>query len=191
MFLRIITGSRLVVPSALVFLLLGLAACGSSTSATTSSTSAGAATTANAATAAASSASTPTTAATPTTAMASPAANAASPAAGGTTIMVATDATLGKILTNANGMTLYVFAKDTAGTSACNAGCAANWPPLTATGTPTVSSGVTGTVSVITRADGSSQVAYNGKPLYTYIKDTAPGQTTGQGVGGVWSVATP
>jgi len=186
MFLRRITGSRLVVPTALVFLLLGLAACGSSTSATTSSTSAGAA-----ATAAASSASTPTTAATPTTAMASPAANAASPAAGGTTIMVATDATLGKILTNANGMTLYVFAKDTAGTSACNAGCAANWPPLTATGTPTVSSGVTGTVSVITRADGSSQVAYNGKPLYTYIKDTAPGQTTGQGVGGVWSVATP
>ncbi|HVB63671.1 MAG TPA: hypothetical protein VNE17_03000, partial [Nitrolancea sp.] len=114
MFLRRITGSRLVVPTALVFLLLGLAACGSSTSATTSSTSAGAA-----ATAAASSASTPTTAATPTTAMASPAANAASPAAGGTTIMVATDATLGKILTNANGMTLYVFAKDTAGTSAC------------------------------------------------------------------------
>ena len=105
--------------------------------------------------------------------------------------MVATDATLGKILTDANGMTLYVYAKDTVGSSACTGACATSWPPLTVSGTPTLPSGVTGTVSVMTRADGSTQVTYNGKPLYTFSKDTAPGQTTGQGVGAVWSVATP
>ncbi len=116
---------------------------------------------------------------------------ASSAAGGSAVVMVSTNATLGKILTDAKGMTLYFYAKDTAGTSACTGGCATNWPPLTATGTPTASADATGTLSVITRADGSKQVAYNGKPLYTYIKDTAPGDTTGQGVGGVWTVATP
>ncbi len=114
-----------------------------------------------------------------------------SSATGSTTIMVKTDPKLGKILTNASGMTLYVYAKDTANTSNCTAACAANWPPLTTTGTPTAPTDVTGTLGTITRSDGTKQVTYNGKPLYTFIKDTAPGNTTGQGFGGVWSVATP
>lgn len=116
---------------------------------------------------------------------------AGSPAAGAATFMVATNPALGKILTDANGMTLYFYAKDTAGKSACTGACAGNWPPLTTTGTPVAPAGVTGTVGTIKRDDGSTQVTYNGKPLYTYIKDTAAGDTKGQGVGGVWTVATP
>ena len=105
--------------------------------------------------------------------------------------MVRDDASLGKILTDAKGFTLYYYAKDTDGKSVCNGGCAVNWPPATADGTPTLPDGVTGTLSLITRDDGSKMLAYNGKPLYTYIKDTDPGDTYGQGVGGVWTVATP
>lgn len=105
--------------------------------------------------------------------------------------MVSKDPKLGNILTNAQGFTLYVYSKDSNGTSACTGACAGIWPPLTASGTPTAGSGVTGTLGTITRADGSTQVTYNGKPLYTYVKDTSPGDTTGQGVAGAWSVATP
>ena len=166
---------------------VGLAACGSSSSTPTVSTSGGgSATTATSTTA--STATTPTTEATP---MASPEESGASPVAGNTTVLVRDDATLGKLLTDAKGFTLYYYAKDSDGKSVCNAGCAANWPPATASGTPTLPDGVTGTLSLITRDDGSKQLAYNGKALYTYIKDTDPGDTYGQGVGGVWTVATP
>ncbi|MGA7671596.1 MAG: hypothetical protein WBW04_14305 [Nitrolancea sp.] len=170
---------------------VGLAACGSSSSTPTTSTSGGgSATTATSTTA--STATTPTTEAiTEATPMASPAANEASPVAGSTTVLVRDDATLGKLLTDAKGFTLYFFTKDSDGKSVCNAGCAANWPPATADGTPTLPDGVTGTLSLITRDDGSKQLAYNGKALYTYIKDTDPEDTYGQGVGGVWVVATP
>jgi predicted lipoprotein with Yx(FWY)xxD motif len=98
---------------------------------------------------------------------------------------------LGTVLTGSNGMTLYTFDRDTAGMSNCNGNCAAAWPPLQASGTPTAPAGVGGTLSVITRADGSQQVAYNDQPLYFYAEDHQPGETTGDGVGGVWHVAKP
>jgi len=104
------------------------------------------------------------------------------------------DTTLGKVLTDASGMTLYAFKNDTAGSgkSACNGGCATNWPPLTiASGTPGKADELTGDLTVITRDDGSKQVAYQGMPLYRYAPDKAPGDTKGQGVGNVWYVATP
>ena len=123
--------------------------------------------------------------------MASPEEGEASPVAGNTTILVRKDDKLGNILTNDKGFTLYFYAKDTDGKSVCNGACEANWPPATADGTPTLPDGVTGTLSLITRDDGSMQLAYNGKALYTYIKDTDPEDTYGQGVGGVWTVATP
>ena len=75
----------------------------------------------------------------------------------------------------------------------CTGACATNWPPLFVTGgaAPTVASGVTGTVATFARADGmGTQVTYNGKPLYYWKNDKAPGDTTGQGVGG-FTVATP
>ncbi len=96
------------------------------------------------------------------------------------------------ILTNAQGMTLYYFKPDTATKSACTGTCAGNWPPLlfTGTGSPTSTATLPGTLSVITDANGR-QVEYNGHPLYIFSKDTAPGQTNGEGIKGVWFVATP
>lgn len=97
------------------------------------------------------------------------------------------DTALGKTLADGQGMTLYTFAKDSEGKSACNGPCAQNWPPLMATADAESANGYT----VITREDGSQQWAYQGKPLYTWINDTKPGDTTGDGVNQVWHVAKP
>jgi predicted lipoprotein with Yx(FWY)xxD motif len=93
------------------------------------------------------------------------------------------------VLTGKNGMTLYTFDRDAAGSgkSVCNGACATNWPPLMATEGEKVS----GDYSIITRDDGKKQVAYKGKPLYYWIKDTKPGEKSGAGVNNVWQVATP
>jgi len=97
--------------------------------------------------------------------------------------------TQGGVLVDKAGMTLYTFDKDMAGSgkSVCNGGCAKNWPPLMASASDTAQGGW----SVITRADGSKQWAYNGKPLYLWIKDQKPGDKTGDGFKNVWHVATP
>jgi predicted lipoprotein with Yx(FWY)xxD motif len=92
------------------------------------------------------------------------------------------------ILADAKGMTLYTFAKDAPGKSACSGNCAKNWPPLAA---PADAKPV-GQWTVITRDDGSKQWAYKGMPLYTWVKDSKPGETTGDGVGGgSWKTAVP
>lgn len=93
--------------------------------------------------------------------------------------------------TGPNGMTLYTFDKDTmgAGTSVCNGPCATNWPPLYAPdGTPAQTRG---DWSVVRRDDGRLQWAYKGRPLYYWVKDTKPGDMTGDGVNGAWRVARP
>jgi predicted lipoprotein with Yx(FWY)xxD motif len=93
------------------------------------------------------------------------------------------------VLTNAAGHTLYWFAPDTSGKSVCNGSCATYWPPVA--GPLKAGTGVTGTLSTITRADGSSQETYNGHPLYTYIGDSGPGQANGNNLnlnGGLWHV---
>jgi predicted lipoprotein with Yx(FWY)xxD motif len=118
------------------------------------------------------------------------------PAAGGAaaiTVATADSATLGVVLTGAGGKTLYILTKDTANASTCAGTCATNWPPLTVPsgGTATGGSGVTGTFSTFARADGTTQVAHNGMPLYYFAGDKAAGDTNGQGSGGVWFVATP
>ncbi|MEZ4503811.1 MAG: hypothetical protein R3C39_14410 [Dehalococcoidia bacterium] len=108
------------------------------------------------------------------------------------TVVAGESADLGPILTDANGLTLYIFANDETGVSNCvEDTCVQNWPPLTAEGDPTGGDGVDGTLAVIERSDGVMQVTYNGSPLYYYIGDTEAGQTTGEGVGGVWTVAKP
>ena len=87
------------------------------------------------------------------------------------------------VLTNAKGFTLYTFAPDTATTSACNGACATAWPPQTAF------AAVTGSYATIKRSDGSTQLTFNGHPLYTFTGDTAPGKASGNGVnafGGLW-----
>jgi predicted lipoprotein with Yx(FWY)xxD motif len=95
----------------------------------------------------------------------------------------------GGVLTNAAGMTLYTFDKDAAGSgkSTCNGPCAANWPPLMATGDAKPS----GDYSIVTRDDGTKQWAYKGRPLYLWAKDTKPGDKTGDGFNSVWHVAKP
>jgi predicted lipoprotein with Yx(FWY)xxD motif len=93
------------------------------------------------------------------------------------------------LLTDARGLTLYWFAPDTSGKSACYGSCAAYWPPVT--GTPSAGSGVTGTLGTITRTDGTRQATYDGHPLYTYIGDNAPGQDSGNNLnlnGGLWHI---
>ena len=100
---------------------------------------------------------------------------------------------LGEFLTGANGMTLYVFAKDGPGVSNCDDQCIQNWPPLLVEEgqKPTAGEGVGGELSVIERADGGMQVAHNGMPLYFWVGDAKPGDATGDGVKDVWFVARP
>ena len=106
----------------------------------------------------------------------------------GVTLAVA-HTTAGDALTGADGKTLYTNSREKGGTIACTATCVSAWPPLT--GTVTAGSGVTGTLGTITRPDGAVQVTYNGSPLYYYSGDSAPGQSTGQGIGGIWYIASP
>lgn len=91
------------------------------------------------------------------------------------------------VLTGPNGMTLYTFDKDVAGSSksVCNGPCATNWPPLTATETDQAS----GDFTVIPRDDGRKQWAFKGKPLHFWSKDSKPGDKTGDGFNKVWQVA--
>ena len=92
----------------------------------------------------------------------------------------------GGVLVDSRGMTLYTFDKDAAagGKSACNGNCAAVWPPLTAA----AGSASGGEFAVITRDDGSQQIAHKGRPLYFYAPDQKPGDMTGDNSGGLWHV---
>jgi predicted lipoprotein with Yx(FWY)xxD motif len=100
---------------------------------------------------------------------------------------------LGTFLTGVDGLTIYYFSVDTVpGVSACEGDCLVAWPPVTVPegGTVAAGEGVTGVLGLITATDGSTQVTYDGRPLYYWQGDTEAGMTTGQGVGDVWWVAT-
>jgi predicted lipoprotein with Yx(FWY)xxD motif len=154
-------------------LVLGAAACGSSSSKGSGATNSSS----NTSSSANPYASPSTTAAPATTAPASGASAAPVKIAKvkGDTLMVDT----------ANGKTVYAFSPDTATTSACNTNCDTLWPPVTATGTvPATVQGIK--LTTLTRSDGTKQVVANGHPVYTFSGDTAPGQTNGEGVAGKW-----
>jgi predicted lipoprotein with Yx(FWY)xxD motif len=108
--------------------------------------------------------------------------------------LMTADSTLGEIVVDADGMTVYMFDKDTqgSGTSTCEGDCLTNWPAVTTQSeeAPAVD-GVTGEVGTITGTDGSTQVTLNGWPLYYFAGDSAAGDTNGQGVGGIWWVLDP
>jgi predicted lipoprotein with Yx(FWY)xxD motif len=99
---------------------------------------------------------------------------------------------LGKVLVDARGRTLYLFLKDRNRRSLCAGSCAQFWPPLLSTGKPRAGAGVrTPLLGAITRMDGGHQVTYAGHPLYTFVADTKPGQTNGEGstnFGAAWYV---
>jgi predicted lipoprotein with Yx(FWY)xxD motif len=111
------------------------------------------------------------------------------------TISVSDNGNLGKILVDAKGNTVYLFEKDTGPMSTCFGACAADWPPVTTTGKPTAGSGVTGSMLGTTnRSDGTTQVVYNGHPVYRYIGDQKAGDTNGQNVnafGAEWYALSP
>jgi predicted lipoprotein with Yx(FWY)xxD motif len=120
---------------------------------------------------------------------------ASTPTAAPATLQTAQAPVKGKtltILTDAQGKTLYYFAPDSATKAVCTGACAQNWPPLlfTGSGSPTGTSSLTGTLSVLNDANGN-QVEYGGYLLYHFSGDTAAGQTNGEGIGGKWFVATP
>ncbi|HEX7734852.1 MAG TPA: hypothetical protein VF458_08310, partial [Ktedonobacteraceae bacterium] len=126
---------------------------------------------------------------TPTTASA-PTATPTSASSGAVvqTASATVDGKTATILTDMKGLTLYYRTSDTA-TSVCSGSCAQNWPPLlsSGSGTPTSATTLPGTLSVVNDTNGA-QVAYQGHLLYTFVNDTAAGQVTGQGKGGVWFV---
>jgi predicted lipoprotein with Yx(FWY)xxD motif len=115
---------------------------------------------------------------------------------GGTaTIAMTKNAQLGPILTDSQGNTVYVFAKDSKGMSACDGSCATVWPPVTTSGKPTAGGGALASkLGTTKRSDGSTQVTYGGHPLYTYTVDSNPGDVMGNGInefGAVWHAVQP
>jgi predicted lipoprotein with Yx(FWY)xxD motif len=115
---------------------------------------------------------------------------------GGTPATVGVMSTsLGKILADAQGRTLYLFQKDSGTTSTCTGACATFWPPLIAPGAPTSGGGANASlIGISKRQDGKSQVTYNGHPVYLYSGDHNPGDTNGEGVvafGASWFALSP
>jgi predicted lipoprotein with Yx(FWY)xxD motif len=104
------------------------------------------------------------------------------------TVMVANNPTLGNILVDSNGMTLYLFMKDNGTTTACTGTCAQNWPALT-NASPSAGSGAD--MSMLGTAPGTNQVTYNGHLLYTFAKDKNPGDINGEGLLGAWYAVSP
>jgi predicted lipoprotein with Yx(FWY)xxD motif len=115
-------------------------------------------------------------------------------ASGGAKVAVASSK-LGRILVDARGHTLYLFAKDKHGMSSCAGQCAGFWPPLITSGKPHAAAGAKASLLGTTkRADGRLQVTYNHHPLYTFVKDTRKGQANGEGInffGAEWDVLSP
>ncbi len=141
-----------------------LAACGSSTTTPPSSST-----------------STPTTTTTPA-------------AAAGTVTIKTRSTSVGTVLTNASGYTLYWFANDTPTKSNCTGTCLGYWAPLIGTAKAAAGTTLSGAFGTITRSNGQTQATYDGHPLYTYVADTAPGQVSGNGQnlsGGLWWAMTP
>ncbi len=106
-------------------------------------------------------------------------------------VKVAEAPELGKFLTDAKGMTLYWFAKDSQGVSACAGDCLVKWPAYFRAQVAATGGLKAEDFSTITRADGAQQTAYKGKPLYYFFQDKAPGETKGHKVNQVWFVVNP
>lgn len=112
---------------------------------------------------------------------------------GNYTLKIASLAGIGQYLVNASGWSLYMYTPDVqySNKSTCYGGCAVAWPPFY-TANVTAQPGVNAAwVTNVNRVDGTKELAYNGLPLYYWQGDKAPGQITGQGVGGVWYLVSP
>jgi predicted lipoprotein with Yx(FWY)xxD motif len=118
-----------------------------------------------------------------------PSSEPSQPAASDSGLKVA-DTSLGSVVVDGNGMTAYMFDKDTQGAteSACTGACLQNWPPITVSSDKPVGAGITGELGTIKTADGKMQVTLDGWPLYLFAGDQKAGDVTGQGVQDVWWV---
>ena len=104
-------------------------------------------------------------------------------------VQLSADAEFGEIITDDSGRVLYLWKRDEKDTANCNGGCALAWPPLLTADAPIAGSGLNSDrLGTVTRDDGSSQVTYNGWPLYYWFRDSEPGDTLGQEVGRTWYV---
>lgn len=131
--------------------------------------------------------------ATPTAAASSAAASASasassSEASGGVAEIDAEDSSLGTILVDDQGNTIYFFDDDQVGVSNCTGDCIANWPPVSVSATPEAGSGVNATLGTLDHPGGTPQLTVNGHPAYYYAGDQAAGDTNGQGVFNKWWV---
>jgi predicted lipoprotein with Yx(FWY)xxD motif len=117
------------------------------------------------------------------------------PSGGTATVAVADNPDLGQILVDSQGRTVYLFEKDEADESYCSGACAQEWPPLTTAGSPKAGNGVdAGKLDTVKRDDGSTQVVFDGHPLYLYAEDTKPGDANGNEVeefGAEWYALQP
>jgi predicted lipoprotein with Yx(FWY)xxD motif len=120
---------------------------------------------------------------------------ASSSASHSDTVGVAKNPSLGNLLVDSQGRTLYLFRADKGTKSVCSGECAVDWPPLRASGKPTAGSGVTASkLGTSARSDGQAQVTYNGHPVYRFENDHKAGDASGQGItafGGSWYVLSP
>lgn len=119
-----------------------------------------------------------------------PSSDAAQPASGGVAVA---ETTLGQVVVDGQGMTAYMYDKDTQGgdTSSCTGACLTQWPPILSDSETPEADGVTGTLATIDAPGGGHQVTLDGWPLYTVAGDAAAGDVNGQGVGGIWWAITP
>ena len=125
------------------------------------------------------------------TASPSPSLETPAPLTGTVTIQAAEHADLGTILVDGSGRTLYLFTEDQRNQATCIDGCAETWPPLLSAADASAGAGVTlGALGLITRADGTKQVGYNGWPLYYFSGDESAGDAEGQSNGSVWFVVS-
>jgi predicted lipoprotein with Yx(FWY)xxD motif len=119
---------------------------------------------------------------------------AAASSSSGPTV-AASSTSLGKIVVDGKGRTLYLFAKDSGKNSTCSGACASNWPPYTAMSKPATGGGVSASaISLVKRSDGAKQVSLDGHPLYYFAGDQSAGQINGQGVnafGAKWWAVAP
>ncbi|WP_194920920.1 COG4315 family predicted lipoprotein [Catenulispora rubra] len=118
---------------------------------------------------------------------AKPTVSAAAPGAASPVGVKISDSSLGPILTDQDGRTLYAFLNDKNGSSSCTGTCIATWPALISTAPAAAGSGIQSSLLTQTaRADGTSQASYNNWPLYYYVGDAAPGEVDGEGLSDVW-----
>lgn len=167
---------RYILPAVSAASLLALAGCGSS------DTTAAAPSSSAASSSAASSSDTP-----------SASSSSSSPAGTSTADLAVAQTSLGEVLVDGQGKTVYVFDKDAKGAtaSACTDQCATTWPAVVATAATPTGDGVDADLASITGVSGEPQVTVDGLPVYTFAKDTAPGDVMGQGVMGKWWVLSP